>query len=138
MLDIKFIRENLDIIKRAAQKKNITIDLDRLISVDDSRRSVMQAMEEKKAEQNKVGAQIAQAESDTQRTIMLGDMQVLKADIQKDEETLKPIMKEWQELMLQVPQVPDMTVPDGDSDEDNEEVKVWGDKTRFNFDAKDH
>jgi len=138
MLDIKFIRENLDIVKLAAQKKNITIDLDRLITIDDSRRAIMQSMEDKKAEQNRVGAQIAQAESDTQRTIMLGDMQVLKADIQKDEETLKPIMKEWQSLMLQVPQVPDMTVPDGTSDEDNEEVKVWGEKTRFTFDAKDH
>lgn len=138
MLDIKFIRENLDIVKMATQKKKITIDLDRLIVVDDSRREVMARMEEKKAQQNRVGAEIAQATDDTNRTIMLGDMQVLKADIQKDEEALKPLMEEWQALMLQVPQVPDMTVPDGDSDEDNQEVKVWGEQTTFDFAAKDH
>ena len=122
----------------ATQKKKITIDLDRLIVVDDSRREVMARMEEKKAQQNRVGAEIAQATDDTNRTIMLGDMQVLKADIQKDEEALKPLMEEWQALMLQVPQVPDMTVPDGDSDEDNQEVKVWGEQTTFDFAAKDH
>lgn len=138
MLDIKFIRENLDIVKLAAQKKKITIDLDRLVVVDDSRKEIMSRMEEKKAEQNRVGAKIAEAGSDTERTIMLGDMQVLKADIQNDEELLKPIMAEWQSLMLQVPQVPDMTVPDGDSDADNEEVKVWGEQTTFAFEAKDH
>ena len=59
-------------------------------------------------------------------------------NIQKDEEALKPLMEEWQALMLQVPQVPDMTVPDGDSDEDNQEVKVWGEQTTFDFAAKDH
>lgn len=138
MLDIKFIRENLDIVKLAAQKKRITIDLDRLVSLDDSRRKIMQRMEEKKAEQNKVGAQIAQATDEMQKKIMLGDMQALKGDIQKDEEELKTVMKEWQLLMLQVPQIPDMTVPDGDSDEDNEEVKVWGEQTKFEFEAKDH
>jgi len=138
MLDIKFIRENLDIIKGAAQKKRITIDMDRLVSVDDFRKEILSRMEDKKAEQNRVGAQIAQAQDDTQRTIMLGDMQVLKADIQKDEDALKPVVAEWQALMLQVPQVPDMTVPDGVSDEDNQEIKVWGDKTAFDFPAKDH
>lgn len=137
MLDIKFIRENLDIVKLAAQKKHITIDLDRLISIDDSRRETMQRMEEKKAEQNKVGAQIAQADDATRQT-MLVEMSALKAEIQDDEASLKPIMEEWQKLMLQVPQVPDMTVPDGDSDEDNQEVKVWGDTPTFDFEAKDH
>ena len=65
-------------------------------------------------------------------------MQVLKTDIQKDEESLKPIMEEWQKLMLQVPNIPDMTVPDGDSDADNEEIKTWGETKKFDFTAKDH
>ncbi len=54
MLDIKFIRENLDIVKAAAVKKKITVDLDRLIALDDSRRSMMTSIEAKKAEQNRV------------------------------------------------------------------------------------
>jgi len=138
MLDIKFIRENLDIVKHAATKKRITIDLDRLITVDDSRRALLQTMEEKKAEQNRVGPQIAQTSDDRERNALLREMTTLKASIQKDEEQLKGIMKEWQTLMLQVPQVPDMTVPEGMTDADNLEVSVWGDKPTFDFAPQDH
>lgn len=138
MLDIKFIRDNLDLVKMAASKKNITIDLDRLVSVDDSRRSTMQKMEEKKAKQNKVSEGIPTAQDPAVRQQLIGEMQILKADIQKDEESLKPILVEWQALMLQVPNIPDMTVPDGDSDEDNQEIKTWGEKTKFTFEIKDH
>lgn len=138
MLDIKFIRDNLDIVKMAAKKKHIKIDLDRLVAVDDSRRELMTELEAKKAEQNETSRNIANATDDTVRRQQIAEMQELKAEIQKEEEKLKPIMEEWQALMLQVPQIPDMSVPDGDSDEDNVEVKVWGDKTKFDFDAKSH
>jgi len=137
MLDIKFIRENLDIVKMAAQKKHVTIDLDRLIVVDDSRRETMQRMEEKKAEQNRIGQAVPTA-SDAERPALIAQLSAIKVEVQKDEEMIKPIMEEWQTLMLQVPQVPDMTVPEGKSDEDNEEIKVWGDKPTFDFEAKDH
>ena len=137
MLDIKFIRENLEVVKLAAKKKHIEVDLDRLVAVDDSRREVMARMEEKKAEQNRVSEEIAKSDGDD-RQKLIESMQTLKTDIQKDEEELKPIMEEWQALMLQVPQVPDMTVPDGKSDEDNVEHKVWGEKTKFDFEPKDH
>lgn len=137
MLDIKFIRENLDIVKDAAKKKHIKVDLDRLVAVDDERKALMSKMEEKKAEQNRVSGEVAKASAEDKQKLIAG-MQTLKADIQKDEEALKPIMEEWQALMLQVPQVPDMTVPEGDSDADNVEVKAVGEKTKFDFEPKDH
>ena len=138
MLDIKFIRENLDLVKLAAKKKQSSIDLDTLVQADDLRREIMQRMEEKKAEQNRVSDGIPQAGSEAARQELITEMQALKAEIQKDEEALKPVMEEWQALMLQVPNIPDMSVPDGDSDEDNEEIKTWGEKTKFAFEAKDH
>lgn len=137
MLDIKFIRENLDVVKMAAKKKNTDIDLDRLVKVDDERRALMQQVEEKRAEQKKVGEAVPGA-SDTERPALLEQLSGLKEEVQKGEEALKPIMEEWQALMLQVPNVPDMSVPDGNSDEDNEEIKVWGEKPTFDFEAKDH
>jgi len=137
MLDIKFIRENLEIVKFAAKKKKNNIDLDRLVKVDDDRREIMTRLEAKRAEQNAVSEKIPQA-SDEERQRLIADMQTLKAEIQKDEDLLKPVMEEWQTLMLQVPNIPDMTVPDGDSDEDNEEIKVWGEAKQFDFPAKDH
>jgi len=137
MLDIKFIRENLEIVKMAATKKRMDVDLDRLIAVDDERRAIMSRMEEKKAEQNKLGEAVPSA-SDSERSQLIEQLSTIKATVQADEEALKPVMEEWQSLMLQVPQVPDMTVPDGESDEDNVEHKVWGEKTTFDFEPKDH
>jgi len=138
MLDIKFIRENLDIVKMAATKKKIKVDLDRLMTVDDSRREIMSRLESKKAEQNMASKRIVAEKDPGARDVFIGDMQKLKAQMQADEEALKPLMEEWQALMLQVPQVPDMTVPDGNSDADNVEVKAWGDKPKFDFVAKSH
>jgi len=138
VLDIKFIRENLDLVKLAAQKKKSSVDLDRLVLVDDSRREIMQRLEEKRAKQNRVSDGIPAATDPAARQQLIAEMQVLKTDVQKDEESLKPILEEWQALMLQVPNIPDMSVPDGNSDADNEEVKTWGEQTKFNFEAKDH
>ncbi|MFT5037040.1 MAG: seryl-tRNA synthetase [Candidatus Azotimanducaceae bacterium] len=138
MLDIKFIRENLDIVKMAATKKHIEIDLDRLMFVDDSRRELMQKAESKKAEQNTVSTQIAQAAEPAIKQQLIAEMQALKTEIQKDEEDLKPVMEEWQKLMLQVPNIPDMSVPDGKTDADNLEIRAWGDKPKFSFEPKDH
>ena len=138
MLDIKFIRENLDIVKMAATKKHIKVDLDRLVAVDDSRRELMSSIESKKAEQNTVTAQIARTQDAAQREQLIAQMQEHKLGIAQEEEKLKPVMQEWQELMLQVPNIPDMSVPDGESDADNVEIKAWGEKPNFGFTPKDH
>lgn len=138
MLDIKFIRDNAEIVKLAAQKKKIKIDIDRLLVVDDSRRELMTSLESKKANQNRVSGEIAKSTDPAARNQLIADMQLLKAEIQKDEEGLKSIMEEWQALMLQVPNVPDMSVPDGGSDADNVEIRTWGEQTKFNFQPKDH
>jgi len=137
MLDIKFIRENLEIVKAAAKKKKSSVDLNRLMVVDDARKELMTTLEKKRAEQNEVSTQIPQA-SPEERQKLITAMTSLKEGMQFDEEKLKKIMEEWQSLMLQVPNVPDMSVPDGDSDADNEEIKTWGEKTVFDFEPKDH
>ena len=108
----------------AATKKKIKVDLDRLVTVDDARKSVMTELETKKADQNRVSADVAIANPEV-RAQLIQEMQTLKVSIQADEEKLKPLIDEWKALMLQVPNIPDMSVPDGDSDADNLEVKVW-------------
>ncbi len=138
MLDIKFIRENVDLVKMAAVKKKIKIDLDRLVTLDETRRALMTSIETKKAEQNKVSDSIASAPDAAVRTDLIAGMQGLKAEIQAEEEKLKPVLEEWKALMLQVPNIPDMTVPDGESDADNVEVRAWGEQTKFAFAPKDH
>ena len=65
-------------------------------------------------------------------------MKKVKEDLRVQEEKLGELMREWQKLMLQVPNIPDMTVPDGVSDADNQEVKKWGEIRNFDFTPKDH
>ena len=138
MLDIKFIRENKDIVAAAVIKKHVKFDIDQLIALDDSRRTLMTELEGKRAKQNAANEGITKAANPEERTKLIADMKLLKVDMEAGEARLKDIMKEWQDLMLRVPNVPDMSVPDGNTEEDNKEFKVWGDKTAFAFEPKDH
>ena len=138
MLDIKFIRENIDLVKMGATKKHITIDLDALIMLDDTRKQLLVSVETKKAEQNTVSREVAQAVDDATRAQLIAEMKILKEEIQKEEEEIGVVMQKWKELMLQVPNIPDMSVPDGIDDSENKEIKTWGEKPQFSFEPKDH
>jgi seryl-tRNA synthetase len=122
----------------AAEKKHVTIDLDRLIALDEKRRTMLVSLEAKKNEQNTVSKRVAVATDEAARTQMISEMKLLKDDIQAEEEALKAVMEEWHGLMLQVPNVPDMSVPEGKDDGDNREIKTWGEKTKFDFEPKSH
>jgi seryl-tRNA synthetase len=138
MLDIKFIRENLDIVKAGAKKKRIDIDLDRLVVVDDRRRTILQSVEAKKAEQNRASSAVASAPDVATRDKLIDEMKIVKETLQIEEEELKEVMREWQSLMVQVPNIPDMSVPDGEDDAGNVEVRAWGEATRFDFAPQNH
>ena len=138
MLDIKFIRENTELIKMAAAKKRLKFNVDELVVVDGKRLVILKEVEEMRAEQNKASTTIASTQDSIAREALLAKMKNLKDELASKEESLKMIMTDWQRLMLEVPNIPDMTVPDGESDADNLEVKVWGEKTKFDFEPKDH
>ena len=138
MLDIKFIRENKDLVQEGAKKKHIDFDVAQLIEVDDKRLASLSAFEALRAEQNQMSNRISVEKDATMRMQMIEEMRLVKEDLKKHEEDLRGLMKEWQLLMLQVPNIPDMTVPEGETDEQNQETKVWGEKTTFDFEAKDH
>lgn len=137
MLDIHFIRENAELIKAGAAKKRLTADIDRLVAVDDERKRLKQEIEAKRAEQNRRSNEIQRAQG-TERETLLEAMRQLKSGMAESEEKLKGVMDEWQKLMLTVPNIPDMSVPDGENDADNMEVKKWGEPTQFSFAPKNH
>jgi seryl-tRNA synthetase len=138
MLDIKFIRENKDLISLGAKKKHIDFDVEKLIVADDKRRAALASVEAKRTEQNHFSDKIAREKDPAVRNQMIAEMKAVKDELQKDEEVLKEAMKEWQALMVQVPNIPDISVPEGKDDSANQEVKVWGEKTQFNFEPKSH
>ena len=138
MLDIKFIRENPDLIKLAATKKHIDFDIAPLLLAEEKRATLLAEVEAMRAEQNMFTDKIARATDQIERQSMIDQMKVFKETLVTKEEELKKVIEEWRALMLQVPNVPDISVPEGAGDEDNKEVKIWGEPTRFNFEAKSH
>ena len=145
MLDIKFIRENKDIVAAGAKKKHIEIDIDKLLAVDDRRRELQLSIDEKRAEQNVASDAIASAKSDDERKQIIARMQGVKETLKLAEESMQEIMKEWRTMMIQVPNVPDISVPDGESDADNKEIRRWspasgdgGEAPEFDFEPKTH
>lgn len=141
MLDIKFIRENADLIQEGAKKKRLNFDVSKLIEVDDKRKVISQNLEERRSKQNKISEEVAkagQAGNSAEKERLIKESQPLKEEMQKLDEELKGVMMEWQKLMVSVPNIPDISVPDGDDDSANVEVKVWGEIPKFDFTPKDH
>ena len=138
MLDIKFIRENKDIVAAGAKKKRIEVDIERLIEIDDKRKSLQASIDEKRAAQNIASNAIASAKSDTEKKEIISRMQTLKDTLKLEEESLQEILKEWRALMITVPNIPDISVPEGESDADNKEIRTWGELPKFNFEPKSH
>lgn len=138
MLDIKFIRENKDIVQNGAKKKRIDIDIEKLLLLDDERIKQLKEVEDLRSEVNRVSNDISRNQDQALKIQLIEEMRLVKEDIKKKEEKLKVTMEEWQRTMLQVPNVPDISVPDGKSDEENVEVRSWGEKPVFDFTPKDH
>jgi len=137
MLDIKFIREHSDLIKEAARKKRIDFDVEKLIEIDNKRLKLLKEVEEMRARQNTASDKIAQMSGD-ERQLAINDVKKIKDELTTSEGALKIIEKEWKDLMLFVPNVPDPSVPEGESDADNVEIRKWGEIPQFNFKPKNH
>lgn len=138
MLDIKFIREHSDLVKEAARKKHIDFDVDKLIKIDDRRLKVLKEVEEMRTKQNTESDKIAKISDLNERQGAIEEMRKLKEELVTSEDALKKLEKEWQNLMLLVPNIPDPSVPDGESDADNVEVRKWGELPKFDFEPKGH
>ncbi len=138
MLDIKFIRDNKDLIIEAARKKHVKFDVNELIKIDDKRRELLGSVESKRTIQNEMSMEIVKESSSTVKLQLIEKMKTLKEALQKEEEELKEVMHNWQMKMVEVPNVPDISVPEGDSDKDNREIKNWGQKPQFDFKPKSH
>lgn len=137
MLDINFIRENSNLVKEAARKKRVAVDIDELLGLDEKRRNLIKEVDDFRARQNTASEKISRmTEEDREKEIAA--MRDLKEKLSKKEEMLKDVEDTYMRCMLLVPNIPDLSVPDGDSDADNAEVRAHGEKPQFNFEPKEH
>jgi seryl-tRNA synthetase len=125
MLDLKFILQNPELIQYACDKKHIKdFNVKDLISTNTRRVDLLKEVESLRKEQNDASDRISSGSLDSiGRESLIARMKNVKEELIGKEESLKMVMAEWQKLMLSVPNIPDMTVPDGESDEQNVTIK---------------
>lgn len=126
MLDIRFIRENTDVVRASLANRNSKIDLDSLIKIDDSRRAILNEMEALRAQRNKANDQISvllKEKKDAKD--MIGSMKEVSAKIGGFEAELKILDAEVDKFLLNIPNVAHASVPVGDSTK-NTIVRTWG------------
>lgn len=138
MLDIKFIRENKDIVKAGALKKRVDVDIDMLIDLDDKRLAILKEVEDLRGEVNKVSMQISRDQESSAKMQLIEEMRVVKEEIKNKEEKLKSAIEEWQALMLKIPNIPSVDTPDGPDESGNQVIRTWGEKPEFSFKPKEH
>src|SRR3989338_732989 len=126
MLDIKFIRENQEVVKKAIKDKGLTLDLEKLLKLDEERRKLITETDEL----NKQRKEFAK-ERDKEKG------KALKEQLGKLEEKLREVEMEYFELMLLVPNIPSPETPVGDARE-NKEIHKWGEIPKFDFKPKSH
>jgi len=137
MLDANFVRENVDLVKRTIKNKGISLDLDKLLSLDETRRALSAEIDEMRRSQNEFSKKIISLDKkDKERFV--SDMKVLSVDLKSKEAEIKEIESLWHELSLMIPNIPSDDTPIGADDSGNIEVLKWGEPRQFNFHFKNH
>src|SRR5262245_35107420 len=137
MLDIAFIREFPELVKAGAKKKRIQVDVDRLLDVDRQRRVLITEIEQLRAERNRQSRLVSSAPA-PEREVLLAATRAITEQLKQYETALGPLEAEFEQLMLQVPNVPAPEVPEGLTEADNVEVRRWGEPPTFSFAPRDH
>ncbi|MBQ6998499.1 MAG: serine--tRNA ligase [Clostridia bacterium] len=139
MLDIKRLREDTENVKAALARRKEDIDIDAILAVDAKRREVLFEAEQLKSRQNEVSKQIpAMKKAGEDTTAIFKEMKELSEKIKDFDEQIRTLDEELNLKMLSVPNIPNADVPDGDTDEDNVEIRRWGEPTKFDFEPKAH
>lgn len=139
MLDIKFVRENIDAVKTMLSNRHNKLSLDGFVDLEKKRREVLAETETLKAQRNTVSKQIgAMKKSGENADAMVAEMQAVGEKIAKLDAELKKIDGQLQDIMLSIPNMPKEDVPYGVDDSDNPEVRKHGEPTKFDFEPKAH
>ena len=139
MLDLKLIRGETDKVKKALSRRKEDVDIDKIIAVDDKRRALLYEVEGLKAKQNEVTRKIpAMKKAGEDTTAVFAEMKEISEKIKEFDAQVREVEEELNRIMLTIPNIPDDSVPDGDTDEDNIEIRRFGEPKNFSFEPKAH
>jgi seryl-tRNA synthetase len=138
MLDIKFIRENLELVKQSLKNRNLKLDLDSLVELDDARREILSKLEDLRAKRNKANDEISallKEKKDTKEKI--NSIKSISAEIGELDNRIKEADAGVLKILITIPNIPHSSVPVGDPTK-NSFVRTWGKPREFNFKPQNH
>ncbi|MBU4299564.1 serine--tRNA ligase, partial [Patescibacteria group bacterium] len=136
--DIKFIRNNPNLVKEGCQKKQVEVDIDQLLEIDRKKRETLQALEDMRAQKNKASLEIAKTKEEKEKKKIILQMRELDRNSDRLTNNLKNFETEFKKLMLQIPNLPLEDVPTGKDERDNVVLREVGEKPKFDFKPKDY
>jgi seryl-tRNA synthetase len=139
MLDLKFIRENPDAVRKGAADKGIACDLDKILALDAQVRRLKTETQQLEAQRNAANQEVAKAKKSGQNAdAMLVELKKIADTIKGNNDTLRESEKQLDALLLTVPNIPHPSVPIGKTPADNQVVATWGEPPKFDFTPKPH
>lgn len=135
MLDIKFVRENKQLVSQTAHKRGCPVEIEDIINLDDSRLELLKKSEALRAERNQL---IARAKGSKPSDADLGRGRELKVELASLEQELGLLEAQVKEKMSWIPNLLSDDVPEGKDESENPEIKKWGEIPSFDFEPKDH
>ena len=140
MLDLKFIREQPEVVRKGVARKGVKGDpVGELLKVDERRRTLLQEVEVLKAERNRANEAISKAKRENKPAdTLIQGMKSISQKIDKIDKEVVDIYKLIEEILINIPNIPDKSVPDGTGPQDNKVVREWGKPPKLPFKPKDH
>ncbi|MDD5145123.1 MAG: serine--tRNA ligase [Candidatus Pacebacteria bacterium] len=138
MLDIKFIRQNPKVIKEGAKKKNVDVDIDKILELDKKKKEILQALEDMRAKKNAASKKIGSAKTKQEKDRIVLEMKELDRGNDRLDENMKKTEEDLDKLLIRIPNLPLDSVPVGRDDRDNVVQEQIGEKTKFDFPFKDY
>lgn len=139
MLDIKLLRNNFEEVEKALANRNEEFDLSKFKDLDAKRRNLLVEVEALKSKQNTVSKQIpAMKKEGKDVTPVFEEMKKLSEEVKTLDAQVREVETELDQWMLTIPNIPHPSVPAGETDEDNVEIRKFGEPTKFDFEPKAH
>jgi seryl-tRNA synthetase len=137
MIDLRLLRENPDLFREGSRKKRIPADIDAILETDNRLRALRVEVENLRSERNRVSKSVGKLQG-AEREAALEEARTLREQLEAKEPELKVLEDRLAQLLLTVPSLPAPEVPEGESEEQNVELRRWGTPRQFDFDPKDH
>ncbi|HHU93135.1 MAG TPA: serine--tRNA ligase [Halanaerobiaceae bacterium] len=139
MLDLRFVRENIELVEESLRKRGNELSLDKFREMEEERRRILTDVEKLKHRRNVVSDQIGELKRKGEDTgEIIAEMKELSGKIKEYDERLKELENNINDILLVIPNIPHESVPVGSTDQDNEEVFRWGEPRNFSFTPKAH